>query len=193
MSPHHSYQMSQRSQVSWVVLWRVWLLVVSEVSPKGQTKLTIELFWTAKNNPRDFPWALPTGISRVGLERQLLSVRYGFPNTSSLVFGGEGIQRCYFSWDITHQERCLVQVPKKASRTKGGRRALLTDLFDDVWQVPTERFPLNLPDTDTLKGFRMGCFRNKKITKHGKGDYKLLRPFRKEFHSYSGHPYDNDM
>ena len=37
-----------------VVLWRLWLLVVSEVPTKGQGHLCIELFWTAKKDQQRF-------------------------------------------------------------------------------------------------------------------------------------------
>ena len=64
MSPHHSDQMSQRSQVSRVALCmsKVKVLSVSE----SVTRSPIELFWTANNcchlgsqDPRD-PSTLPT-------------------------------------------------------------------------------------------------------------------------------------
>ena len=50
MSPHHSDQMSQRSQVSGSLCNVVKALIVSGARPsKGQTMSPIELFWTAKN------------------------------------------------------------------------------------------------------------------------------------------------
>ena len=53
MSLHHSDQMSQRSQVSRVTLYYVWLLVVTEGPTKGGTRCPIELLWTAKKH---FGW-----------------------------------------------------------------------------------------------------------------------------------------
>ena len=57
MSPHHSDQMSQRSQVKGhsVVLWRLWLLVVPEQARDQGTRSPIELFWTAKKFTRNLP------------------------------------------------------------------------------------------------------------------------------------------
>ena len=52
MSPHHSNQMSQRSQISWVALFMSISKVpsVSESVSESVTRSPIELFWTAKND-----------------------------------------------------------------------------------------------------------------------------------------------
>ena len=51
MSPHHSDQMSQRSQVSWVALCmsKVKVPSVSQFVSESVTRSPIELLWTAKN------------------------------------------------------------------------------------------------------------------------------------------------
>ena len=55
MSPHHSDQMSQRSQVSRVALCmsKVKVLSVSQSVSQSVTRSPIELFWTAKNNEEE--------------------------------------------------------------------------------------------------------------------------------------------
>ena len=52
MSSHPSDQMSLGSLGHSVVLWRLWLLVLTEQASKGRTRSPIELFWTAKKGPR---------------------------------------------------------------------------------------------------------------------------------------------
>ena len=67
MSPHHSHQMSQRSQVSWFTL------IASGVRPRKPptnqgTRSPIELFWTAKKRTKlpglgeagEMIWAMST-------------------------------------------------------------------------------------------------------------------------------------
>ena len=50
MSPHHSDQMSQRSQVSRVALWMTISKVLSDWVTESVTRSPIELFWTAKKD-----------------------------------------------------------------------------------------------------------------------------------------------
>ena len=44
-----------------VVLWRLWLLVVTDQPTKGQTRSPIELFWTAKNSQK---WKQRQGVPK---------------------------------------------------------------------------------------------------------------------------------
>ena len=49
MSPHHSDQMSGRSEVNWIVFCMTFSKVLSQSVSESVTRSPIELLWTAKN------------------------------------------------------------------------------------------------------------------------------------------------
>ena len=49
MSPHHSDQMSGKSEVNWIVFCITNSKVLSQSVSQSVTRSPIELFWTAKN------------------------------------------------------------------------------------------------------------------------------------------------
>ena len=74
-----------------------------------------------------------------------------------------------FHWMELTRRGALSKYKRKHPGKKEERNHGLADRI--VWlrlKFPTEEFQLTLPDTDTLKGSRMGCSHKKKTTKHGK-------------------------